>query len=53
MAVTELLNTMALVESSHHNVKAGYVLDYPPVGVLAVWTQLSQRFGTDGSKRHA
>lgn len=52
MAVTELLHTMALIESSHHDVKAGYVLDYPPVGVLAVMAQITQRFGKNGSEMH-
>lgn len=52
MAVTELLRTMALLESSHHDVKAGYTLDYPPVGVLYVMAQIAERYGRNASELH-
>lgn len=44
MATTELLSTVALLESATHAVKAGYVLDYPAAGVLAVMAKLTERF---------
>lgn len=52
MGTTELLNTMALMASSTHELKAGYVLDYHPVGVIAVMAALTERYGRAPSEMH-
>lgn len=53
LATTDLLSTVALVESATHAVKAGYVLDMPTAGVLAVMASLTERFAPgQRSERH-
>lgn len=52
MATTELLRTMALMESSHKHVKAGYALDYTSMGIVAVMSELAPRFGKTPSEMH-